>query len=68
MIALCVTVGARYFVLCGVEVFGGDSVHPTWPDMTLMRLKKANPGQSCKNACFQQKMVSGETLLSLLDP
>jgi hypothetical protein len=49
--------GPRYFVLCAVEVFGGDSNHPTWPDLTLLKPVKSKPGQSCKDTCLQNKML-----------
>lgn len=49
--------GPRYFVLCAVEVFGGDSRHPTWPDLTLMKVVKSKPGNSCKDTCLQNKML-----------
>ncbi len=48
---------SRYFVLCAVEVFGGESVHPIWPDMTLMQLVRAKPDQSCKDACHRQALL-----------
>lgn len=48
---------SRYFVLCAVEVFGGDSLHATWPDLTLMHTLRSKPGQSCKEACSLQHMV-----------
>jgi hypothetical protein len=49
--------GPRYFVLCAVEVFGGDSNHPTWPDLTLLKVVKSKPGLSCKDTCLQNKML-----------
>jgi hypothetical protein len=47
----------RFFVLCAVEVFGGDSNHPTWPDLTLLHVVKSEPGASCKDTCLQNKML-----------
>ena len=41
-----------YFVICAVEVFGGSSQHPVWPDLTLLRTVTSDPGQSCKDACL----------------
>ena len=49
--------GARYFVLCAVEVFGGSSRHPTWPDLSLLTMKISKPGQSCKEACLSSHMI-----------
>ena len=49
--------GARYFVLCGVEVFGGSSEHPVWPDHTHMHIVRSKNGQSCKEACLSSDMV-----------
>lgn len=49
--------GARYFVVCGVEVFGGSSEHPMWPDLTHMHIIQSKRGQSCKKACLSQGKV-----------
>ncbi len=46
-----------YFVLCGVEVFGGSSQHPTWPDLTLLHMLTGERGVSCKDACKSETMV-----------
>ena len=32
-LSLSLSAGPRYFVVCAVEVFGGDSNHPTWPGL-----------------------------------
>ena len=32
----------------------------THTDLTLMHMIKSSPGQSCKEACFKQNMVSRE--------
>ena len=49
--------GARYFVVCGVEVFGGSSEHPVWPDLTHMHMLSSKKGQSCKEKCLSVGMV-----------
>ncbi len=51
------TVGPHYFVLCGVEVFGGSSQHPVWPDLTLLHTLVGEEGVSCKDTCLSQSMV-----------
>ena len=49
--------GARYFVVCGVEVFGGSSKHPVWPDLTHLNMVRSKRGQSCKEACHAEGKV-----------
>lgn len=48
---------ARYFVVCGVEVFGGSSEHPVWPDHTHLHIVHSKKGQSCKEACLSEGKV-----------
>ena len=43
--------------MCGVEVYGGSSAHPMWPDLTHMKVVGSNKGQSCKEACLEVGMV-----------
>lgn len=57
----------RYFVLCNVEVFGGDSNHPTWPDLTLLHVMKSKPGLSCKDTCLQNKMLCEPSFFKALN-
>ena len=47
----------RYFVICGVEVFGSSSKHPVWPDLTLLSMQKSNVGASCKETCISMGMI-----------
>ena len=49
--------GPYYLVLCGVEVFGGSSRHPVWPDLTLLHMLTAKRGVSCKDACMGEGLV-----------
>lgn len=49
--------GPRYFVLCGVEVFGSSSRHPIWPDLTMLWVQRSKVGGSCKTACVAKGMV-----------
>ena len=57
MVWFCVQHCFRYFVVCGVEVYGGSSAHPVWPDLTYMKVVSSNKGQSCKEACLGAGMV-----------
>jgi len=47
----------RYFVLCGVEVYGSASERAPWPPLPLLSLKVSRPGQSCKNLCREAGLV-----------
>ena len=47
----------RYFVVCGVEVYGASSAHLVWPDLTHMKVMSSNKGQSCKKACLEAGLV-----------
>ena len=47
----------RYFVICGVEVFGSSSKHPIWPDLTLLWVQRSKVGWSCKKTCKSKGMI-----------
>ena len=49
--------GPRYFVLCGVEVFGSSSRHPVWPDLTMLWVQRSKEGVSCKDTCMSKGML-----------
>lgn len=49
--------GPRYFVLCGMEVFGSSSQHSIWPDLTTLWVQKSKVGSSCVEVCASKGMV-----------
>ncbi len=44
-------------MLCGVEVFGGSSHHPLWPDLTHLHTLVGSAGVSCKDTCLKGGLV-----------
>lgn len=40
-----------------MEVFGGSSQHPLWPDLTLLHMLTGKRGVACKDACMSEGLV-----------
>ena len=47
----------RFFIVCGVEVFGGVSTRPPWPPLSLLWVQKSKLGVSCKDTCMFHNMI-----------